>query len=424
MPADLIWLTVGLLAGAALSWAWMQHRLSRAEAERARLQATLDAQADLREQHERLKQSFQNLAQSALDQSNERFLRMAEERFGHLQKQSKSELEKKEQSIEALLKPINEALDKTEKQLQSMEKERERAYGDISRYLKGMNDAQEQLRSETRNLVNALRRPEVRGQWGELTLKRLVELAGMLEHCDFYEQEHRDSDEGRLRPDMVVRLPDQRELVVDVKTPLDAYLSAMEASDDVQRDTFLNQHASKVRKRVKELASKAYWSQFRNSPEFVILFIPGDQFLSAALDKDPSLIDEAIKQKVIIATPSSFIALLKAVAFGWRQQAMAENADAIRDTAVDLYHRLATFTEHLSRLGRSVGQTVDNYNRAVGSLERNVLPGARRFTEMGVQARKKVENPDSVDHAPRRMEGPDAPAAEEKPGGKDSKGAS
>ncbi len=398
MPVD--WLLaggIGLALGALVTWALLQKRLSR-------LAAELEARRGLAQEQDKLRESFENLAQSALDQSNQRFLKMAEERFGHLQKQSRSDLEKKEQAIESLLKPVREALDKTENRLRSMEKERERAYGDIHRYLKGMNEVQEQLRSETRNLVTALRRPEVRGQWGELTLKRLVELAGMVEHCDFYEQEHRDSGEGSLRPDMVVRLPDRRELVVDVKTPLDAYIQATEATTDEQRETALTRHAQKMREKVRDLSGKHYWSQFRDSPEFVILFIPGDQFLSAALERDPNLLEDAIQNKVILATPSSFVALLKAVAFGWRQQAMEQNADRIRETAVDLYNRLATFTEHLGGLGKSLRQAVERYNKSVGSLERNVMPGARRFTEMGVQAKKKVESPEQVEHTPRSIE--------------------
>lgn len=411
MPVE--WLSLatgitGLVIGALITGLFAWRRIAKLDGERARLQAEVDARAGVEEERQRLQSSFQNLAQSALDQSNDRFLKMAEERFGHLQKQSRSELEKKELAIESMLKPINEALGKTESQLRTMEKERERAYGDIHRYLRGMNDVQEQLRSETRNLVTALRRPEVRGQWGELTLKRLVELAGMVEHCDFYEQEHRESEEdGRMRPDMVIRLPDKRELVVDVKTPLDAYINATEASDDAARETALAHHARKVRERVRELATKQYWSQFKNSPEFVILFIPGDQFLSAALERDPALLEDAIKQHVIIATPSSFVALLKAVAFGWRQQAMEANADKIRETAVDLYNRLATFTEHLGKLGRALRQSVDHYNKSVGSLERNVMPGARRFTEMGVQGRKTVESPDQVEHTARSIAGMD-----------------
>ena len=407
MPVEWLMGLLGLLLGAALAGGFQQYRLRRIEADRTRLQAEKEAREKLEAEEEKLRDSFDKLARSALDQSNERFIKMAEERFGHLQKQSRSELEKKEQAIESLLKPVREALDKTEHRLHSMEKERKQAYGDIHRYLEQMHGVQEKLQSETRNLVTALRRPEVRGQWGEMTLKRLVELAGMVEHCDFYEQEQRESEEGRLRPDMVVRLPDERELVVDVKTPLDAYMQATEASTDEQREAALTRHARKLREKVRDLSGKHYWSQFRNSPEFVILFIPGDQFLSAALERDPALLEDAMSAKVILATPSSFVALLKAVAFGWRQQAMGENADRIRETAVDLYNRLATFTGHMDGLGKSLKQAVDRYNKSVGSLERNVLPGARRFTEMGIQAKKTVQSPEPVEQSTRRIEPPE-----------------
>ena len=274
--------------------------------------------------------------------------------------------------------------------------------------LESISLSQQALSSETRNLVTALRRPEVRGQWGEMTLRRLVELAGMVEHCDFTEQEHTPSEDGALRPDMIVHLAEGRQLVVDVKTPLDAYLAAVEAPDDDAREVALQRQARKVRERVRELAAKAYWSQFERSPEFVILFIPGDQFLSAALARDPRLLDEALNQHVILATPTSFVALLKAVAYGWRQVALADNAKQIRDLASELYKRLATFSSHLARVGRSLSGSVDAYNSAVGSLERQVLPGARRFTEMGVQARKPMEPLPEVDAVARKMHGPDA----------------
>ncbi|MCG8434286.1 MAG: DNA recombination protein RmuC, partial [Gammaproteobacteria bacterium] len=255
-----------------------------------------------------------------------------------------------------------------------------------------------------RNLVKALRRPEVRGRWGELTLKRLAELAGMIDHCDFYEQEHVNGEEGAMRPDMIIRLPEKRELVVDVKTPLDSYITAMEATDEESRDTALKHHAQKVRQRISELAKKAYWDQFTQTPDFVILFIPGEQFLAAALDRDPNLIEDALRQKVIIATPTSFVALLKAVAFGWRQIALAENAEQIRKYAEELYRRLAVFTDHLVNLGSSLDRSVGNFNKAVGSLERNVLPGARKFTEMGVQPKKNIEPLEPIEQSPRKPE--------------------
>ena len=226
----------------------------------------------------------------------------------------------------------------------------------------------------------------------------------MVDHCDFYEQESTDADNGRLRPDMIIRLPDNRELIVDVKTPLDSYISAVEAESDTERDAHLVSHARKVRDRINELAKKEYWSQFKKSPDFVILFIPGDQFLSAALDQDPDLIDSALKQKVMLATPTSFVALLKAVAFGWRQIALAENAEQIRELGENLYVRLATFSSHLVSLGSSLDKSVEHFNKTVGSLERNVLPGARKFVEMGVHAKKELESPEKIETLARKPE--------------------
>lgn len=347
---------------------------------------------------------LRRMTNRALQENNQNFLQLAQENLGKFQLQAQSELEKREKAVETMVKPINEALKKTEEQIQMMEKERRQAYGSITQHLTHMAEAQQQLRSETQHLVNALRRPEVRGRWGELTLKRLVELAGMVDRCDFEEQVQVRAGNEALRPDMVIHLPDERMLVVDAKTPLDSYLTAMEAGSEEARNAALVQHARKVRERIRELAKKDYWSQFENSPEFVILFIPGDQFLSAALDQEPGLLEDALRQQVILATPTSFMALLKAVAYGWRQVALAENAAQIRDLAQDLYQRLATFGEHLDRVGRSLGNSLDAYNKAVGSLERNVLPGARKFIELGVATKKSLPELNPLEQAPRRVE--------------------
>ena len=271
---------------------------------------------------------------------------------------------------------------------------------------------QQQLQQETRNLVQALRRPEVRGQWGELTLKRLAELAGMVEHADFIEQESTESEGGMLRPDMVIHLPDQRAIIVDAKTPLDAYISATEATNDDERLQQLERHARNVRKRVKELAAKSYWSQFEESPDFVVLFIPGDQFLSSALELDHALLEDALREKVILATPTSLVALLRAVAFGWKQQEVARNAETIREVGVQLYDRIATFSGHLTKLGKSLGTGVDAFNKAVGSLERNVLPGARRFTEMGIHPTKALNEPTPIEKLARTPKELDTPPSD------------
>ena len=344
----------------------------------------------IEESRKQLENSFSALSQQALKLNNENFLTLAKEKLSQFQIKAEANLDKKEKSIELLLQPIQSALKNTKEQIQSIEKERKESFGSLSQHLKIINESQADLRFETQNLVQALRRPEVRGQWGELTLKRIAELAGMVDHCDFYEQQQSENSASRMRPDMIVRMPDQRELIIDAKTPLDAYLNASQASDTEIRDQSLARHARNVRERMRELASKAYWSQFKNSPDFVVLFIPGEQFLSAALEQDPQLLEDALKNKVILATPTSIVALLRAVAFGWRQIAVAENAEKIRELGEDLYHRLATFAEHLQKLGKHLDTSVEQYNKAMGSLDRQVLSGAKKFTELGIEKKKPI----------------------------------
>ena len=353
------------------------------------------------QQREQLKESFSHLSRQALKHNNEEFLKLAQQNLQRFQTQAKGELSQREQAIETLVKPIREALEKSEKQIREMEQERKQAYGALTQHLETMTRTQQALQGETRNLVQALRRPEVRGQWGELTLRRLAELAGMVEHCDFFEQEHTNSEDGALRPDMIVRMPGGREVVVDVKTPLDAYLSAVEATDDSERDAQLQRHTRNVRKRVQELAGKAYWKQFKNSPDFVVLFIPGDQFLSAALDQDHALLEDAMQQKVILATPTSFVALLRAVAYGWRQESLAENAEQIRQVGEELYGRLGTFADHLGKMGKSLNSSVQHYNKAVASFDSRVLPSARKFSDMGISAKKSIDKTEQIESSAR-----------------------
>jgi DNA recombination protein RmuC len=357
--------------------------------------------AALEEARKQLKDSFAALSNQALKENNEAFLRLAQENLTQFQVQAEAGLEKKERAVESLVKPIREALEKTEKQIQNIEKERAEAYGSLTQHLNLMAETQVRLQSETRNLVQALRRPEVRGQWGELTLKRLAELAGMVQYCDFYEQEHRATAEGARRPDLILRMPERREIVVDAKTPLDAYLSALEAVDDQQRIVHLKRHARGVRNRVKELANKKYWAQFKHSPDFVVLFIPGDQFLACALEHDHALLEDALRDKVMLATPTSIIALLRIIAYGWRQQAVTENAEKIRTLGDDLYKRINIFTEHLVSAGKSLSSSVDHYNKAIGSLERQVLPGARKFTELGIHAARHLDELEQLDKIAR-----------------------
>jgi DNA recombination protein RmuC len=305
---------------------------------------------------------------------------------------------------ESLVQPIREALAKTETQIQNIERDRIDAFATIRSQMEILATGQTLLSRETRNLVTALRRPDVRGQWGEITLRRLVELSGMTAHVDFTEQHHQTTESGAIRPDMIVHMPERRDIVVDVKTPLDAYLAAVEATDDAQRSVQLRRHAQIVGARVRELSSKQYWAQFEDSPEFVVLFLPGDQFLAAALQENHGLIEESLRQNVMLATPTSLVALLKAVAYGWKQTVLADNAAEIRRLGEDLYKRLAVFGEHLGKLGKSLGSSVDAFNKAVGSLEQQILPAARRFPELGlrVQAELSIIEPvDSLTRIPR-----------------------
>ncbi|HHM05678.1 MAG TPA: DNA recombination protein RmuC [Gammaproteobacteria bacterium] len=402
----------GLLAGALVTQLRAARRLGVLREENATLKATLEVErrtnaeklAMVETGRTQLTETFAALSNQALRSSTEEFLKLARENLKQHHLQAQGDLAEKEKAIATLLRPVKEALNRTERQLQQLEKERQEAYGSLTKHLETMAATQQALQGETRNLVQALRRPEVRGQWGELTLKRLAELAGMVPHCDFYEQESTATGEGLMRPDMIVRLPDEREIVVDVKTPLDAYLSAVDAPSDANKQEHLKHHARKLRERVRELAGKAYWSQFPKSPEFVVLFIPGDQFLSAALDQDPKLLEYALGQKIILATPTSFVALLRAVAYGWRQLALAENAERIREIGEELFRRLGTFTEHLARLGKSLGSSLDHYNKAVGSLDRQVLPGARKFTELGITPRKALTDLEQLEKGVRQVE--------------------
>ncbi len=398
-------LVIGLIAGYAVAVMRERRHISELGIELATLRAKAEAVNTTREE---LEKTFKALAGDVLRNNNQSFLELATQNLGKFQVAAQGELEKKEKAFADLVKPIGETLKKTEEQIHQMEKERKEAYGNITRYLTDMHETQAQLQAETRNLVQALRRPEVRGQWGEMTLRRLAELAGMVRYCDFTEQDSRDTDSGRLRPDMVVRMPDKRELVVDAKTPLDAYLSAVGAKTEEERRQFLQQHARKVRERMRELASKAYWTQYRDSPDFVVMFVPGEQFLSAALDEDPKLMEDAFTNKVVLATPTSLIALLRAVAFGWRQQAVAENAEQIRELGEELFKRIATFNEHLGRIGRALGQSVEHYNKALGSWEHQVLPSARRFPEMGIREKKPLPELEQLDVTPRSA-GDDSP---------------
>lgn len=406
---EITYLATGLAAGlvlgiiiAAIVWKKGQNR-ARLLAAELKNQLRIDEERDqaLKLATESMSNAFNRLANEQFRQHSDTFLKLAHENLGAQHEKAKGELAARESAIENLLKPIRETLSKTENRLEQLDKSSRETHGSIRAQLEAVTSSQQALSAETRNLVSALRRPEVRGQWGELTLRRLVELAGMVEHCDFVTQSHRATETGAVRPDLVVNLPESRQLVVDVKTPLDAYLEATEADSDAARSAALSRHASIVAGRIRELSSKNYWSQFENSPEFVILFIPGDQFLSAALAERPTLLDDALQQNIILATPTSLVALLKAVAYGWQQVTLAESAEEIRTLARQLYGRLTTFSQHLATMGKSLSDSVKAFNRGVGSLERMVLPAARRFTDLGVKPREDLPRLSPVDESPR-----------------------
>lgn len=409
-----LFITAGasLLLGLVIGLFIRNGKLRKLHAKNTELALTLELEQKNKDQlddildqtRDQLANTFNQLSEQALSKNNSHFLQLAEQNLKRFQSEAKAELGTKEQAIEQMLKPINDALKKTTEQIHTIEKERKEAYGNLTSTITQMAQSQQQLQQETQNLVQALRRPEVRGQWGEMTLRRLAELSGMVAHCDFYEQTHTVTDSGAIRPDMIVRLPEKRDIIVDAKTPLDAYLSAIQAKDDSTRQAEMKRHAQIIRSRVKELARKNYWAEYSNSPEFVVLFIPGEQFLSAALEVDASLLEDSMSQNIILATPTNFVALLRAVSYGWKQQSLADNAEIIRELGETLYKRLATFGNHLSKLGSSLGASVNHFNSAVGSLERNVLPGARKFKEMGISTKHTIDDLPPVEPQPRQVQ--------------------
>jgi DNA recombination protein RmuC len=400
---------------ATLLWRVRREQRLRIDAEvlreRIKTEESLSAERDLAaaRAREQLQGVFGELARDSLKSNSELFLQLARERLARQQQDAAQALQQRETAIESLVQPIREALVRTEAQIQNIERDRIDSFASIKTQMEGLALGQSVLSRETRNLVGALRRPDVRGQWGEITLRRLVELSGMTMHIDFTEQHHRVTDAGAVRPDMVVHMPERRDIVVDVKTPLDAYLAAAEAQSDEERNTQLKRHSQIVGARVRELSSKQYWSQFERSPDFVVLFLPGDQFLSAALQENPALIDDSLRQKVMLATPTSLVALLRVVEFGWKQARLADSAAEISRLGEELYKRLAVFGEHLGKLGKSLGGSVEAFNRAVGSLEQQVWPAGRRFESLGVRANRELEPLQPIDQLVRIPRAADSP---------------
>jgi len=346
--------------------------------------------------------SFQALSGEALKQNNEAFLKLAAVSFETLHVKAEGDLVQRQQAVDALVRPLQESLQRYDEQLRLLEQSRQSAYGGLDQHLKSLAESQQRLQQETGNLVKALRAPTVRGQWGELTLKRVAELAGMVDRCDFAEQPSVTGDDGRFRPDMVVQLPGGRQIIVDAKTVLSAYLDAHEAQNEAQQAEALRRHAAQVKCRMDELSLKAYWTQFDRAPEFVVLFLPGEQFLGAALDQNPRLIEEGFANGIVLATPATLIALLRAVAYGWRQEIMTAHAEEAGRLGKELYERMAVLAEHMNDVGQALGKSVSAYNRAVGSLETRILPAARHFKELGVSSDRDIPVLGPTEVVPRK----------------------
>ena len=373
--------------------------------------------ASFEEAKHKLEETFKALSADALQASQEAFMRLAGATFEKLQAQTDGKLEQREQAVKALVEPIGKSLEGVRSKIDELEKSRAEAYGSLSAQVRSMIVTQDQLRLEAGNLVKALRAPQTRGRWGEMQLKRVVEMAGMLDYCDFDQQVSMNTDDGRLRPDLVVRLPGGKRVVVDAKAPLQAYLDAVESQDDVIKQTHLAGHARQLRDHVTKLGAKSYWQQFEPTPEFVVMFLPGESFFSAALEQQPGLIEDGVNQKVIIATPTTLIALLRAVSYGWRQERIAENAEAIAKLGRELYERVGKLADHFGRLGKNLGAAVNTYNDAVGTLETRLLPSARRFKELGAGT-GEIATLEGLQQATRQLQAPEFSAPEVPPIGK------
>ena len=401
----IVMLLVGITLGAITVWLILRARIAVLNVKYDQKQEKL---AFLENAKEDLSKTFKSLASDILQDSNALYLQQAEEKLNKFHEAAKGDLEKRQTAIDELVKPVKESLVKVDTKLQEIEKVRLEAYTGLSEQVKSMRETQDLLRSETSNLVQALRRPEVRGRWGEIQLRRVVEMAGMLEHCDFVEQQNINTEDCRLRPDLVVRLPGDRIIVVDAKTPLDAYLSAIEAPDEETRNSKLKEHARQIRNHVQMLGKKKYFEQFDHSPDFVVLFIPGEIFYTAALQQDPELIEAGVGERVLITSPTSLIALLRAVSYGWRQEKLADNAREISDLGRNLYDCLAKLSEHFTKVGERLDQAVKAYNQALASLENRVLPGARKFKELGAASTAgDIDRLEPVENAVRQIQAPE-----------------
>ena len=398
----------------------LQQQIADLREEQGRLVALVDAERRvgeeklslLREAETKLRDAFASLSVEALRANSRSFLDLARTSLGEYQHAASIDLEARQQAVADIVKPLRESLDKVGVTLQQVEKDRAGAYAALGEQIKLVAAGQQGLQVETAKLVSALREPKARGRWGEIQLRRVVELAGMLDHCDFYEQQGiTAADDTRLIPDLIVRLPGNRQIVVDAKVPLTAYLASVEAVDEEARDACLKDHARRVRDHMRRLASKAYWDQVQPAPEFVVMFLPGEPFFSAALLHDPALIEFGVGERVILASPITLIALLRAVAYGWRQEQMAENAGKISEAGREMYDRMRVVAEHVERLGHALHRAVEAYNQTVGSMETRLLAAARRLRDLGAGNGRDLPALEEIDHVPRdaRMPDPAAP---------------
>jgi DNA recombination protein RmuC len=424
---------LALAAGFGLGWivlsgrkAALVERLRAAEADNARLASELAAEkaaraelaatgarlgadlaaekagaearvTELRAAHERLKGEFAELSASALRANRDDFLRLAEQSFAQLHEKSSGDLTSRQQAIDSMVKPLKESLEKVDMKINELEQKRERAYGELGQQLASLNTAQQRMQSETTKLSSVLSTTRTAGTWGEVQLRRVVELAGMMEHCDFDTQKVYSDEAGRNRPDLVVSLPGGQFVAVDAKAPTEAFREAVAETDPQLRLAKLKEHAAKVRGHIESLASREYWAKIQPSPEYVVLFLPGDSFLSAAIESDPSIMDKAIGQRVLLATPMTLIALLKAAAYGWKQEAVSRSAEEVSKLGRDLYDRIAVFASHMGSTAKGLTAAVKNFNSAIGSFEQYLAPSARRFEALGAKGSKELEDPERVE---------------------------
>jgi len=358
--------------------------------------------------------SFKSLSYEALEKNSESFLKLANETIGKVHESTKVDLEKRHKHLETVLNPVKETLGKMDEKMQVLDKERRGDRDALLKQLELMNVAEKELQKETATLVKALRSPVIRGRWGELQLKRVVELAGMVNHCDFYEQASETIEQNRLRPDLIIRLPGKKQIIVDAKTPFEAYLEAVHSETEEKRIEKMNEHAQLLKNHITQLSRKSYWNHFSPTPEFVVLFVPSEAFFSAALEVDPTLIEYGAKNNVILATPTTLIGLLRAIAFGWKQERMSEHAEAISALGKDLYKRISDMKYHWDRMGKAIGSAVDSYNNGVGSLERRVLVSARKLSEYGAGIDKLEIDPiEFLEKVPKKIQAPEMVLEEE-----------